>query len=100
DSLLPPDELERRFRAIEAVYRRRIGEDPDADYLGARPEALFSRAPLSALAPHLRYDRLRAAFRTAELAIDTQELADVLRAALAAEPRVNLLADRTVETVE
>ncbi|MEA2666270.1 MAG: hypothetical protein QOI11_3214 [Candidatus Eremiobacteraeota bacterium] len=100
DSLLAPDELERRFQAIEAFYRRRIRDDPDADYLGARPETLFSRLPLSALAPHLRCDRFSAAFRTAELAIDTQELADVLRAALAAEPRVRLLANRTVESVE
>jgi glycine/D-amino acid oxidase-like deaminating enzyme len=100
DSLLAPDEIERRYRAVEALYRRQMRETPDADYLGVNPARLFARVPLSTHSSHLRTQGFLGAFETAEVAIDTQELAEVLRAAVAAEPRIRLLADHTVQSVE
>lgn len=100
DSLLGPDELERRFRAIESAYRAALRDDPDGDYLGARPQSLVSRISLAALAPHLRPARFSGAFRTAEVAIDTAELAAVIRTAIAGASRIRLLTRHTVERVE
>jgi glycine/D-amino acid oxidase-like deaminating enzyme len=91
DSLLAPAEIEGRYRAIEAFYRRETHEAPEGDYLGANPDTLFARVPLSALNAHLRSDRFLAAFETAEVAIDTEELAAVMRSAIAAEPRLRPL---------
>jgi glycine/D-amino acid oxidase-like deaminating enzyme len=100
DSLLAPDEIERRYRAIEALYRLHVREAPDGDYLGRNLETLFARVPLARLTSHLRSERFQAAFETAELAIDTQELAGILRSAVAAEPRIRLLAGHTLESVQ
>lgn len=100
DSLLAPVELERRFRAIEGFYLDAIRDEPGADYLGARPETLFSRVPLSALTSHLRPERWSAAFNTVEVAIDTQELADVLRSTIEEDPRIRFFPSHTVGAVE
>jgi glycine/D-amino acid oxidase-like deaminating enzyme len=100
DSLLAPDEIERRYHAVEALYGRQMRETPDADYLGMNPTKLFSRVPLSAYGSHLRTQGFLGAFDTAEVAIDTQELAEILRAAVAAEPRIRLLVDHAVESVQ
>jgi glycine/D-amino acid oxidase-like deaminating enzyme len=99
DSLLAPAEIEGRYRAIEAFYRRETHEAPEGDYLGANPDTLFARVPLSALNAHLRSERFLAAFETAEVAIDTAELAAVMRSAIAAESRLRLLPNFAVEAV-
>jgi hypothetical protein len=99
DSLLAPDEIERRYRTIEALYRSEMRETAGGDYLGLDPQRLFTRVPLSTLTSHLRSERFLAAFQTAEVAIDTRELADVLCAAIAAEPRIRLRFNHTLENV-
>lgn len=99
DSLLAPDELDERFRAIEALYQQRLAADGGLDYLGTRPAALFARCTPASLSRHLRSDRFQAAFRTAEVAIDTEELARVVRAALDREPRIRLLTGHSVRRV-
>ena len=58
------------------------------------------RAQPSACEPHLRSDDLQGAFTTAERAIDTAELAGILRDAVAAQPRIRLLAGHSVTKVE
>ena len=100
DSLLAPNEVERRFRTIESFYRTSIADDPDLDYLGSRTPTILSHVARAALEPHLRTDGLRGAYRTAEVAIDTEELAGVLRDAVAAAPRITVLKNHTVRRVD
>ena len=100
DSIASPDELSARFSTINDCYRQRLAEEQDLDYLGRRPEALFRPIPLSALAAHIRPERFIGAFKTEEVAIDTQELADMMQAAVLAEPRIHFRPNHTVTSVE
>jgi hypothetical protein len=100
DSIASPDELAARFAALDDTYRRYIDHDDGLDYFGRRPESLSRRVPLSELKAHIRPDRFIGAFQTEEVAIDTQELADVLQEAVLAHPRVTFLPGHTVESVE
>jgi hypothetical protein len=100
DSLLSPAELHERYAAIERLYVEKLRMRPDYDYLGRRPEALFQRIDLGELSPHFRAEHLIGAFRTEELAIDTFELAQALRSAISASPRIRFMPHRHVIAVE
>ena len=88
DSILAPDTLAERYAAIEALYHVKRREHPSRDYLGTRPERLAERVPIARVAPALCADGLAGAFRTSELALDTAELAGVLRTAIAETPLI------------
>lgn len=100
DSLLPPAELCERYAAIERRYVAKLDARPDLDYLGGRPRSLVRQVELADLSPHFRTDRLVGAFRTEELAIDTVELADAMRRALAASSLVRFLPHHAIGAVE
>ena len=100
DSILSPDALAGRYAGIEALYRERMRAGAARDYLGTRPDRLVERVMTSTIAPALRPQGIAGAFRTAELAIDTAELAGTLRAAVAEAPRVRFLPQRDVSSVQ
>ncbi len=100
DSLLAPDELETRYAAIEGLYGEKLRACRDGDYLGRRPASLFRRLHLAELEPRIRADDLIGAFQTEELAIDTLELARLVRAAIAEAPTIRFLPRHTVDGVE
>jgi len=99
DSLLSPDELAAHYAAVERECADQLGHAPELDYLGDRPKRLFQPCPLKELEPLLRIDRLAGAFRTGERAIDTDELAQVLRGAVRDSPEIRFLSRRKVESV-
>ena len=99
DSLLSPDELEQRFAGMEAMFRGRLAEDPGLDYLGTRPDRLFGRATLASLSGHLGTDGMAGAFRTAEVAVDTVEMASIVRTAIAGQPLIRFLSGHAVDEV-
>ena len=98
-SLLCSDELAGHYAAVERDCADHLSQAPDLDYLGDRPKRLFHPCALSKLKPLLKIDGLAAAFRTEERAIDTDELARALRAAVRDATEIGLLARRTVESV-
>ncbi|MGC1816472.1 MAG: FAD-dependent oxidoreductase [Casimicrobiaceae bacterium] len=98
-SLLCSDELAGHYAAVERDCADHLSQAPDLDYLGDRPKRLFHPCALSNLKPLLKIDGLAAAFRTEERAIDTDELARALRAAVRDATEIRLLAQRTVESV-
>jgi hypothetical protein len=100
DSLATPDELATRFAALEAYCREQLDEDASLDYFGRRPETLFRRIALSDLKSHIRPDRFIGAFETEEIAIDTDQLAEVMRAAVLAESRIDFRPKHRVGSVE
>jgi len=100
DSVLSPDAIECHYTAVESIYREQTKQQADLDYLGRRPERLFQPMPLGELRAHFNPEHIAAAFQTAELAIDTSELAEVLRDAIAAHPRIRLLFGHRVTSVE
>jgi hypothetical protein len=98
DTIATVDELSRRFAALDAMYREQIAREPGFDYLGRRPGSIVCRTNLSSL-PHIRPDRFVAAFQTQEVAIDTRELADILRAAVM-HPNIDFRPRHAVASVE
>jgi len=88
DSLLPPETLASFYGRIEAAYHAELAADPALDYLGARPDRLFVLLPSDEAACSLAPGSFQAVFRTAERAVDTDDLADVVRAAVAATPGI------------
>jgi hypothetical protein len=100
DSIASPDELEERFAALDAYYHRRCAEDASLDYFGRRPDTLSWRVPLSNVKNHIRPDKFIGAFQTEEVAVDTEELAEVMRAAIQSELRIDFRPNHTVKAVE
>jgi glycine/D-amino acid oxidase-like deaminating enzyme len=100
DSILTPFELNQSYNAIEAMYLDRLRDDPQMDYLGRQPRSLFRPVPLASLRSRFRVDSLLGAFQTEELAIDTDRLAQALRAVISDEPNICLLTGHRVRTVE
>lgn len=98
DTIATVDELSQRFAALDAMYREQIACEPGFDYLGRRPVSIVRRTSLSSLS-HIRPDRFVAAFQTQEVAIDTRELAEILRAALM-HANIDFRPKHTVASVE
>jgi glycine/D-amino acid oxidase-like deaminating enzyme len=96
DSVLSPDQLSDHYVRVDQLYRDSVAADTRLDYLGERPDHLFRPCALSSLADVFDTSRFAAAYRTAEKAIDTEELAAVLRRALCESPDVTFLARRKV----
>jgi glycine/D-amino acid oxidase-like deaminating enzyme len=100
DSIATPDELEARFANLDGAYRDELANDPDLDYFGRRPDALSERIPLVAVESHIRPEPFQGAFLTEEIAIDTQELADLVQAAVVAHPNIDFRPGHLVHGVE
>lgn len=100
DTIATGDELSQRFAVLDEMYREQIAREPAFDYMGRRPDSIVQRASLSSLSSHIRPDRFVAAFQTQEIAIDTRELADVLRAAVLMHPNIDFFPKHTVTSVE
>jgi glycine/D-amino acid oxidase-like deaminating enzyme len=99
DSLLSKEELAAHYAAVERECGDYLSQARDLDYLGDRPQRLFHPCGLSEVEPPLRTDRFAGAFRTEERAIDTDELAQALRAAVHECPDIRLLSRHKVESV-
>ncbi len=99
DSLLDADQLEAHYAAVQRLYDEQRERAPQLDYLGTRPGRLYARIDPARLAPHLRIEHFAAAFETAELALDTAQLARLVRQALAAHPLIELRPGHRVDAV-
>lgn len=100
DSLLPMRELAAYYGRLDAEYQSELAANPELDYLGTNPERLASEASWVGLDGHFNAEHFQGAFRTAELAVDTSQLAHTLRAALDEHPRIRFLPGLTVREVE
>jgi glycine/D-amino acid oxidase-like deaminating enzyme len=100
DSIASPDELAGRFEKLDETYREELSADPDTDYFGQRPTSLSRRIPLSELNAHIRTERFIGAFATEEIAVDTQELADVIETAIVEHANIDFRPHHTVMSVE
>ncbi len=99
DSLLQPDELEHHYAGVQRLYDAAREQHPQTDYLGTAPQRLAERVAPASLRPHVAVDRFAAVFRTAELAVDTAQLADLVRSAIHAHPRIDFRPGHRVQRV-
>jgi glycine/D-amino acid oxidase-like deaminating enzyme len=98
DSVLTPDALARHYSRVEQEYRIQRRSDRRMDYLGTRPRALARR--LRKIPPEFAADFFQAAFATPELAIDTDQLAKVIRRAVVASPLIEFRGNHRVRNIE
>jgi glycine/D-amino acid oxidase-like deaminating enzyme len=98
DSVLDPDALAHHYARVEEEYRVQCGSDPELDYLGTRPARLAQR--LSGIPQEFAADFFQAAFATPELAIDTDQLAKLIRRALRDSPLVDFLGAHCVRAIQ
>ena len=99
DSLLQPDRLESHYAEVERLYTEMRERTPELDYLGGTPKRLYARVDPSSLEPFVRSAHFAAAFETAELAIDTAELAAMIRGAIAGHPLIDFRPQHRVQSV-
>ena len=89
-----------RYAEMQSLYREQLRLHPELDYLGQRPGELFQPMPRRAIERHFSLERIAGAFQTAEVAIDTCEVARLLREALVEDSHIQLLLGHTVTAVD
>ncbi|MEM9438589.1 MAG: FAD-dependent oxidoreductase [Pseudomonadota bacterium] len=99
DSLMTPDALEEHFEMLSDLAAKTMAEDRNANYLGRQPGRLARRMNTDEVAEHFNPDFFLGAFMTEELAIDTNELALVVRKAIADAPRLAFKPEMTVRQI-
>lgn len=100
DSILTMEVLASYYASVESLYEELLASDSTLDYLGRRPAKLFRERALDKVEPPFRTKNLCGAFEMAELAVDTDDLAAVVRKAVAESPRIRFLPSHRVEKVE
>ena len=99
DSVLDAGELEEHYTKLEDIYHRYLSEQPTLSYLGTRPKHLAWRLSPREVDHRLNSDRLSAAFGTSELAIDTDQLADLVSTAIDASPLIRFCSAHKVRQI-
>ncbi len=99
-SLMSPDELTEHYALLERECAARFAEAPRSDYLGRRPDRLAWPLTRDEIAAHFDPERFAAAFGTAELAVDTDYLAELVADALQREPALELRCGHTLRAAE
>jgi glycine/D-amino acid oxidase-like deaminating enzyme len=99
DSLWAPEPLADHYDRLSQECRRRLEADARLDYLGTRPVALACRMADDDAGRWFTIERLAAVFGTDERAVDTDDLARVVRAAVDAEPLIRVLGSHRVEEI-
>jgi glycine/D-amino acid oxidase-like deaminating enzyme len=98
DSLLSPEQLEAHYANVQRLYDEARRQQPDLDYLGGSPQRLYERVA-AATVPVLAPSRFAAVFRTAEIAVDTAQLAARVRRAIDEQPLIELRCGHRVQSV-
>lgn len=99
DSVLDAEQLEAHYAAVQKLYDEVRERSPELDYVGTQPRHLVARADPARLAPHLRMEHFAAAFETAEVAVDTAQLARLAREAIAKHPLIELRTGHRIDSV-
>ncbi len=98
DSVLNSDALAQHYSRVEDEYRAQRRSDRKLDYLGTRPRTLARR--LAKIPRDFAADLLQAVFATPELAIDTDQLARVIRRAVRASRFIEFRGTHRVRNIE
>jgi glycine/D-amino acid oxidase-like deaminating enzyme len=96
DSLMTADALEAHYQKLSDSCRAHLKDDPSLTYLGGRPDQLAYRIENSGAYGR---EKVSAVFRTAELAVSTDDLASVIRRTVDAHPLIDVLPNAHVTCV-
>jgi len=100
DSILSLDELANHYAAVETEYHRLLTQAPQLNYLGKLPGKLYRPLATTELATYFQASLLQGGFQTAELAVDTEQLAIIVRHEIDRSPTIQFLPSRQVKAVE
>jgi glycine/D-amino acid oxidase-like deaminating enzyme len=100
DSLLSVEQLAEHYSAVESLYTTFVREDGSLDYLGTRPARLWEHCSRGDFERCFNGERFAGGFKTAELAIDTSQLAHLLRQAVDESPYIEFWPKRRVHGVD
>jgi glycine/D-amino acid oxidase-like deaminating enzyme len=99
DSLVEPERLREFYARLEEFAHAELAADPTLDYLGTRPPRLVEDLAPDESVRHFTPGSVRHAFRTAERAIDTDDLAREVRGAIADGPLIRVHAGHEVRGI-
>ena len=91
DSLISPRELEFHYQNLELEYQKLIDQNPKLNYLGIKPRWLARQIPLDQIRNNFNLSKFQAAFATNERAINTDDLAKVIRNHVISNNKINLI---------
>ncbi len=100
DSMIPVEAVAEHFAAVDAIYQDCRAADTKLDYLGGVPDTLSRPLPLSAIDGLMRPGMAAATFRTEELAIDVNALADAVADAVGRNTAIRFRGNHSVDAVE
>lgn len=95
-SFLTLDQLEERYGQLQEIYDRQISDLPDTDYLGIQPAKLAERCPDQELSSYFNMNELQGGFKTPELSVDTEMLADCVRNAIRQHPNIEFFSGHKI----
>jgi len=99
NSLLSPQQLARHYAAVECAYQERLRESPELDYLGHRPRILSRLLSPPEFGHFKNREEIAGIFSTEERAIDCDDLARCVRAAVRSCPRIRFVGRHEVRAV-
>jgi glycine/D-amino acid oxidase-like deaminating enzyme len=100
DSLLTPSQLEQHFFKVEQAMNSLFEKDEAIDYLGSRCSKIYEKLSDNDLSRLYPRGDIEAVFQTSELAIDTQELAILIRGAIAASSNITTRVNTKVIAID
>lgn len=99
ESLLTQTELEHHYTKVSNYYFELCLKFPNLDYMGKLPDRLWSAAPEALINRWFLPDN-SIAYNTQEVAVDTNDLATVVRNAVLENKRIEFIGGLNVETIE
>ncbi|MBL4702572.1 MAG: FAD-binding oxidoreductase [Phycisphaeraceae bacterium] len=100
DSVLIPDQLEKHYEKVASAYQEQIAANSNLSYLGTCPDFMARRVDLNKLDSRLDADSFVAAFETSELAIDTDQLSDIITQAINAADNISFYPKHKAREIE
>ena len=90
DSVLSVDQLSAHYERLDAAYRELLRSDSSLNYMGQLPERLYGLRTSDQASRYFKMSNLAAVFQTAELAVDTEALAEQLHSVHAAYYQISI----------
>lgn len=91
DSLISPQELEFHYQNLEIEYLKLIEQNSNLNYLGMKPSWLARQIPRDHIRNNFNLGKFKAAFATNERAINTDDLAKLVRNAVTSNDKINFI---------
>lgn len=99
DSIFSPEELTKHYQKLESLYKDILKDNPHLDYLGTKPSKFYRQLEKSEIEQYFVSQQFITGFATPELAIDTEQLAQLIRAAIKANPLIDFLPNHKVKSI-